>query len=138
MKGRTKKAWKVFSRMAKVKGKKLSDFISQEEFQKQFSLKDAEGDVQSFFRYTAQLMDFSKGVFGRVTLCLVVSYTGLQILGYTGSTSFLPQFISNWTVSSYFSIFVAFVTQIPWILIMAIVAEYGGGSYTLVFPPFVD
>ena len=137
MKGRTKEAWKVFSRMAEGNGGNLSDFVSEEEFHETFTVKNVERNAQSFFGYAAQLLEIFKGVYGKVTFCLIITYTGLQIMGNIGSAFFLPQFLSNLTVSFYFSIFVAFVTQIPGILIMAALTEFGYGSYTLVFPPIV-
>ena len=124
VKGRTEKAWKVFSRMAAVNGKDLQDFLTKEEFLETFTLKGTESkEAQSFSKLAAQLSKLFKGVYRRRTLCLIVIYI-TEACGYLGSTLFLPQFLSNLHVNTYFAIFVAFVAQFPGILLMSIIIEW--------------
>ena len=123
VKGKTEQAWKVFSKMAEVNGKDLRTFLTEEEFLETFALKGVENKAQSFFQLVAQLLKLFKGVYRRRTLCLIVIYM-TEACGYLGSTLFLPQFLSDLHVNTYFSIFVAFVAQFPGILLMSIIIEW--------------
>ena len=123
VKGRTEKAWEVFSKMANVNGKDLRHFLTKEEFEEKFALKGTERKTQSFFTLVAQLSELFKGVYRRRTLCLIATFI-TEACGYLGSTLFLTEFLSDLNMNIYFYVFAAFLAQIPGILFMSIIIEW--------------
>ena len=118
--GKLRKSWKVFSVMAKINGLKLTEFITEEDFYATFST-EARGSKKS----TSVTLFFSifKPHYLRRTLCVTVLVI-TESFGYLGSTLFLPEYLHKLGQDLYFSIFVAFVAQIPGILFMSIIVEW--------------
>ncbi len=121
VKGKLVKSWKVFSAIARMNRLQLSDFMSEDEFYETFSVEPAE--VKKRFSVTMFFAIF-KMRYLRTTLSLTVLILTASF-GYLGSTLFLPQFlVKELDQDPYFSIFVAFVAQIPGLLFMSIIIEW--------------
>ena len=113
-KNKIKEAWKVFEQMAWMNGKDLTEFVH---------FSSSVGSEKSSRPPIRDLAIIFKRPYLRRTVCL----SGLlvtEIMGYLGATLFLPQELEKLNVDKYFSIMVAFVAQIPGVLLMAIIVEW--------------
>lgn len=119
------KAWKVFENMAKINGAKLSDFVSSAADSIDIS-GFTEGDInkktarKSIF---LQLLHIFHPSYLRRTLPLMVIVI-TQTIGYLSSQLFLPNFLERVGGSTYFTLMVTYVAQIPGILLLSIIVEW--------------
>ena len=112
-----RKAWKVFNTMAWMNGKDLSQYITEVEF---VSTVATNAVGRAPFR---SILLIFKRPYLRRTLCLM-GLIVTEIAAYVGSSLFLPNELEKLHVDQYFAIFVAFVAQIPGILLMSIIIEW--------------
>lgn len=121
VKGKLAKAWRVLSAMARINGLKLTDFLSEDEFYEMFSCERAKSEKSMS---VTQFFAIFRLRYLRRTLCLTVIII-TESFGYLGSTVFLPQFLDDTLHQNpYFSLFVAFIAQIPGIFFMSIIVEW--------------
>lgn len=122
--GKLHSAWKVFATMAKINGKALTDFASEEDFCTSLS---SEGNGESYRAKLLSLRDLLvifKPPYRRRTLAFAVILL-TEELGYQGSALFLPQFLSQRQgVNIYFTLLAGFAAQIPGFLLMSIIVEW--------------
>lgn len=116
-KNKVHKAWKVFDTMAWMNGKNLSTYVSESQFVSTIS------SGMSTRAPLSDLVMIFKRPYLRRTLCLF-GLLSTEALGYAGATLFLPQELRKLNVNSYFSVLVAFIAQIPGILLMSIIVEW--------------
>ena len=119
--GNSKKGWKVLSRMAWMNGKDLASCVQNDELDMPLCLTEVKQTQSTPIR---QLLTIFKRTYLRRTLCLMLLIPS-QAFGYIGATLFLPQFLTGiGETDLYFAILVAFVAQIPGILLMSIIVEW--------------
>lgn len=116
-KNRIKEAWKVFGTMAWMNCRDISKCTSEVQF---ISTAHIDKPARPPLRDVVVIF---KRPYLRRTLCLL-GLLVTEISGYTGATLFLPQELGKLNVNKYFSILVAFVAQIPGILLMSIIIEW--------------
>lgn len=121
-KGRFKEARKVLSQMARVNGKKLSDFLPEHIDLEELVIIEAENDHSLWRTFKDFRVMFSK-TYLRRTLLLGIIYP-VQTIGYVGSSLFLPSVLNDLTHKPYFNSFVGYLGQIPGIFLMSIIIEW--------------
>lgn len=121
-KGKLDAAWKVFNMMAIInrKRKATSETIRKEFIRKE--TKEPETKPQAFLVLSKFICIF-KPPYLRRTLCLLVLKLGARF-AYFNSTLFLPIILKQLLPEPRLSIFVAFIAQIPGIILMAIITEW--------------
>ena len=112
-----RKAWKVFNTMAWMNGKDLSQFITEAEF-----VSTVTTDAVGRAPLRSVLLIFKRPYLRR-TLCLM-GLIVTEVSAYIGSSLFLPNELEKLHVDQYLAIFVAFVAQVPGILLMSIIIEW--------------
>ena len=111
------KAWKVLNTMAWMNGRDLSCLISESQFVATVA------DDNPARQPLREVIVIFKRPYLRRTLCLM----GLiitEIAVFYGGTLFLPQELEKLHVNKYFATLVAFLAQIPGILLLSIIAEW--------------
>ncbi len=118
------KAWNIFSNMARINGRSLSEFVSKQEFCKSVSGDATVNSYRSKFFSLRDLPGILKPPYRRRTLTLAVVLL-TEELGYQGSALFLPQFLSKRQgVNIYFTLLAGFAAQVPGFLLMSIIVEW--------------
>lgn len=124
--GEFKKAWKVFGTIAKVNRKKLSEFVSYEQFHAasvaaRIRSKGHDGKKQpSIF---VQMLQIFRPRYIRWTLPIsLIMIT--ESFGFLSSSVFLPDFLKRVGVSRYFTIMAIQLARIPGSLLLAIIIEW--------------
>ncbi len=121
--GKFKRAWKVFEIIARFNGKKLTDFITFGEFSERLavSVSSKKGKFrQSLF---GQLLQIFSVKYLRRTLPLSVIVV-TESMGYLSSQLFLPDYLHGLGISTYFTLMVTALAQIPGVLLLAIIVEW--------------
>ena len=121
-KGKVERAWKIFEIIARVNGRNLSEFVCSEtcaieltELRKRSSVISRPMWVQFFKMFHPSWL--------RITLPLTVIIV-TETVGFLSSQLFLPNFLENVGVSTYFTIMVTSVAQLPGSLLLSIIVEW--------------
>ena len=128
--GRKEQAWKIFSIIAKLNFKNLTDFISKEQFISQLETtnKEEKLDIQEHKPRRSLLLQFL-AIFTprylRRTLPLSILII-TETIGYLCSKVFMPDYLTNLGVSVYFTLVTASLAEIPGVLLMSIIVEWRG------------
>ena len=120
--GRADRAWKVFSTIARVNGKRIEDITNKDEFTKTVQTNPLQND-SSNSSSLGNFLKIFKQPYLRRTVCFVVIYN-TQDIAYFGCTLFLPYSLQVLGADPYFIAFVGFTAQIPGIVLMAIIVEW--------------
>lgn len=123
--GKKNEAWKVFHIMARVNGKDMSLFSSEENFCRNFSLNEScEHTKKIKNRFVLlQLLEIFRVQYLRRTIPLSVMIVA-EGLGYFTSQLFLLDFLKKIGADPYFSILSLTLAQIPGFLLMSIIVEW--------------
>ena len=121
-KGRFKEARKVLSQMARVNGKKMSDFLPEHIDLEELVIIEAQSN-QSFWQTAKNFRALFNRKYLRRTILIGIIYP-VQTVGYIGSSLFLPSILNNLTHKPYFNAFVGYLGQIPGIVLMSIIVEW--------------
>ena len=121
-KGRFKEARKVLSQMARVNGKRLSEFLPEHVELEELVIIEPQSEHSLWQTLKDFRVMFSK-TYLRRTVLIGIIYP-VQTLGYVGSSLFLPSILNNLTHKPYFNAFVGYLGQIPGVLLMSIIIEW--------------
>ena len=123
-KGRFKEARKVLVKMARLNGKKLDDFLpEQETFENSVEVcHQRQHRCSQFWRSLAAMF---KPPYLCVTILISVIYV-ISTGAYFCSSIFLLKVLKNFHTNPYFASFFGYLGQIPGILLMSIIIEWRG------------
>ena len=120
--GRFKEARQVLSQMARINGKKLSDFLPSEiDFEKLVVLEIPTN--RNFWQTARNFRTMFQTPYLKRTVLISIVYVVEGMSAY-GSTLFLPSILSGLNVNPYFTAFVGYLGQIPGVLLMSIIVEW--------------
>ena len=131
--GRFKEARNVLSQMARINGKKLSDFLPDEiKFQKLVAIETQTN--RSLWQTVLDFRIIFKSPYLKRTVLISIVYV-LEGMSAYGAVLFLPNILNKLNVNPYFTSFVGYLGQIPGVLLMSIIVEwrYVGRLNTLRF-----
>ena len=120
--GRFKEARTVFSQMARINGKHLSDFLPNEvQFKELVVIETPKSSTlwQTLHNFSAMF----KSPYLTRTLLIGIVYV-IQGMSSYGASLFLPNILNQLKVSPYFTSFVGYLGQFPGILLMSIIVEW--------------
>ena len=121
-KGRFEKAWRIFERMARINGKNLSEYAPLNTCVSQIAIFE-NGEEEKEKALFSQFLQIFHPRYLRTTIPLsVISVT--EIAGYLTSQLFLPSFLSQVGSSTYFTIMVSTVSQLPGYALVSIIVEW--------------
>lgn len=125
--GKLVKAWHVFSVMAAVNGKDLTQFVAKDDFcyhMRACCTRDFETtkSTAALLLLKNFMSIFSRQYLRRTLSLSVLMFT--QTLGFIGSLLFLPKVLTQLGESIYFTMMVSFVAQILGVLFMSIIVEW--------------
>ena len=120
--GKFLKAWKVFNTIARLNGKRLSDFITPDAFTCDFASKKQHCNAEEsrIFLKVLYLMH-PKYLKWTIPLCIL---TTTQTFGYQSSSIFLKDFLKRVDVHEYFTLLAVSVAQLPGIVFLSIIVEW--------------
>lgn len=123
-KGKLKKAWTIFESIAKINGKRLSDFASSTTCSICISKStlDVKKETNKSSIFIQVLNIFHPNYLRRTLPMTVIIVT--QTAGYLSSQLFLPNFLERVGVSTYFTLMVTSVAQLPGIILLSIIVEW--------------
>ena len=116
-KGKIDKAWKTFSIMAKINGKKLEDIASIEDFEVNRITKERSSTI-------AKLTYIFKPPHLFHTLCLLIITSAIRMFVFARTFMFLSVLLKNLDVNPYLGLVISSVAQIPGVLLMSIITEW--------------
>ena len=121
-KGKVERAWKIFEIIARVNGRNLSEFVCSETCAIELTELRKRSSVISRPMWVQFLKMFHPSWL-RITLPLTVIIV-TETVGFLSSQLFLPNFLENVGVSTYFTIMVTSVAQLPGSLLLSIIVEW--------------
>ena len=120
--GKFTEARNVLAAMARVNGKRLSDYLPESVSLKDLIIPDSETTRPRGSSFPKLLVIFSRPYLRR-TVCLSVVYVCLTT-GYYCTTVFLPALLTQLNLNPYFVSFVSILGQIPGIFFIAVLTEW--------------
>ena len=121
-KGKVERAWKIFEIIARVNGRNLSEFACSKTCAIELTEPRKRSNVISRSMWVQFLKMFHPSCL-RITLPLTVIIV-TETVGFLSSQLFLPNFLENVGVSTYFTIMVTSVAQLPGSLLLSIIVEW--------------
>lgn len=124
--GKFNRAWRVFSIIAKMNGKKLTDYITYDKFKKALTSATITANGRKSKKQRSifiQVLNIFRPGYLRRTLPLSVIII-TQSLGYLCSQLYLPDFLSRVGIKTYSTLMLTSVAQLPGILLLSIIVEW--------------
>ncbi len=120
--GKIHKAWTIFKVIAKVNGKDLSEFASENICVINLPEQDQQLKKSSD-KLGVQILKIFHPSRLRITLALTIVVM-TETIGFISSQLFLPYFLTNVGVSTYFTIMVTSAAQLPGNMLLSIIVEW--------------
>ncbi len=123
--GKPEQAWKVFSLIAQINGKKLDTIVAKDDFFHQIHLLvDKSNQNSKISTYSiSKLLVIFKPPYLRRTVCFALIFTIANCVQFN-TTLFLPNYLNNLNLNPYFILLVGITAQIPGIALIAIIIEW--------------
>lgn len=125
--GKTKQAWKVFSMIASINGRKLDSIVVKDDFFHRISLfNDCKKHKQSVkISSLSKLAAIFNSQYLRRSICFMFVLTIANCVSFN-TTLFLPNYLNALKLNPYFITLVGITAQLPGISLIAIIVEWPG------------